>query len=372
MTQKYISTIRSAFATKPVEPLEEEKLPFYKPGQFYPVHIGELLNSRYRVVGKLGYGSYSTVWLCHEKSEQTYVAVKILTKNASSRILSGELRIYDHLSMLKSFHIGGSYIRGLHDTFDITTPDGRYPCLVHPPMHMSLHDLRMLSSSRKLGEFLLKETLKCILQALDFLHTEANVVHTDIKPSNIMLSIDDPSILTDFEISEQQTPAPKKTIDSTRSIYTSRKLSLPKDMLWGQPVLCDLGQARIGPSHTGIIQPNIYKAPEVLFDMEWGFSVDIWNLGVMIWDIFEEKHLFNTLDEDGDYSLSHHVAEMVGFLGLPPLAFIERSRETRNVFTDDGKWLGAGGVTIPTTSLEETEENLGGKNQELFLQMIRG
>lgn len=97
-----------------------------------------------------------------------------------------------------------------------------------------------------------------------------------------MLSIDDPSILTDFEISEQQTPTLKKTIDSTRSIYTSRKLRLPRDMLWGQPVLCDLGQARIGPSHQGIIQPNIYKAPEVLFDMEWGYSADIWNLGVMV------------------------------------------------------------------------------------------
>lgn len=97
-----------------------------------------------------------------------------------------------------------------------------------------------------------------------------------------MLSIDDPSILTDFEISEQQTPTIKKTIDSTRSIYTSRKLRLPRDMLWGQPVLCDLGQARMGPSHRGIIQPNIYKAPEVLFDMEWGYSADIWNLGVMV------------------------------------------------------------------------------------------
>ncbi|PWY83125.1 hypothetical protein BO94DRAFT_119081 [Aspergillus sclerotioniger CBS 115572] len=42
---------------------EEERLPFYRPEQFYPVHIGELLNSKYRVVGKLGYSSYSTVWL---------------------------------------------------------------------------------------------------------------------------------------------------------------------------------------------------------------------------------------------------------------------------------------------------------------------
>lgn len=47
--------------------MEEERLPFYKAEQFYPVHIGEVLHSRYKVVGKLGYGSYSIVWLCRDK-----------------------------------------------------------------------------------------------------------------------------------------------------------------------------------------------------------------------------------------------------------------------------------------------------------------
>lgn len=53
---------------------------------------------------------------------------------------------------------------------------------------------------------------------------------------------------------------------------------------------------------------------------------------VQIWDIFENKHLFEALDEERQYSPSHHVAEMVGYLGLPPLHFLQRSEETRNVF----------------------------------------
>lgn len=36
---------------------------WYKKSGFHPVHIEELHHSRYRVVHKLGYGSYSTVWL---------------------------------------------------------------------------------------------------------------------------------------------------------------------------------------------------------------------------------------------------------------------------------------------------------------------
>ncbi|KAK2757981.1 hypothetical protein FQN54_004387 [Arachnomyces sp. PD_36] len=317
-------------------PIEEETLPFYRPEQFYPVHIGELLKSRYKVLGKLGYGAYSTVWLCRDSCDHSHVAVKVLTSTFSERKLSREVEVYEHLSKLGRSPIGSAYIRGLYDTFDIHGPYGIHRCLVHPPMHMSINALRMRARTGKFSEPLLKQTLICLLQALDFLHREANIVHSDIKASNVMLSIDDETVLTKFETEEEENPSPRKIVDDNRTIYMSRKLPLPKQDSWGQPVLCDLGEARVGKCHRGNIQPNIYKAPEVLFDMQWSFSADIWNLGVMIWDIFENKHLFDALDEDREYSPSHHVAEMVAYLGLPPLEFLQRSDETRNVFDEKG------------------------------------
>ncbi|KAE8162112.1 kinase domain protein [Aspergillus tamarii] len=341
--------------------IEEERLPFYKAEQFYSVHIGELLHSRYKVLVKLGYGSYSTVWLCRDQINDKYVAVKVLTRTSarSEPALSRELGVYEHLSRLGSSHIGSAYIRGLYDTFELSNPCGVYPCLVHPPMHLSTNALRMIARSCKSSEPLLKQTLICLLQDLDFLHSEANIVHTDTKASNIMLSIEDEMILTQL------------VVDNNHIIYTSRKLSLLRNDLWGQPVLCDLGEARIGNSYKGNIQPDIYKAPEVLFDMPWSFSADIWNVGVMIWDIFENKHLFDARDEDKEYSPSHHIAEMVAYLGLPPLHFLQRSEETRNVFDQNGKWLGAGGVSIPSISMEESEENLRGQDKQQFLQFMR-
>ena len=48
------------------ETIEEERLSWYDPKNFYPVRIGDVLHSRYQVVGKLGYGGYSTVWLCRD------------------------------------------------------------------------------------------------------------------------------------------------------------------------------------------------------------------------------------------------------------------------------------------------------------------
>lgn len=48
--------------------VEEESIPTYRPEKFYPVHIGEIFNHKYQVVGKLGYGSSATVWLCRDLS----------------------------------------------------------------------------------------------------------------------------------------------------------------------------------------------------------------------------------------------------------------------------------------------------------------
>ena len=87
------------------EPFEEERLLWYKPEQFYPVHIGEIFKSRYKVVGKLGYGSQSTVWLCRDQklTKSTFVALKICTHEKSgSRSAGRELLAYEHLSSIET------------------------------------------------------------------------------------------------------------------------------------------------------------------------------------------------------------------------------------------------------------------------------
>lgn len=51
----------------------------------------------------------------------------------------------------------------------------------------------------------------------------------------------------------------------------------------GLPVLCDLGEARVGShTHRGDIMPGIYRSPEVILDMEWNCKVDIWSIGTMV------------------------------------------------------------------------------------------
>ncbi|EER40873.1 protein kinase [Histoplasma capsulatum H143] len=50
----------------PAAPIEEELLPDYIAEMYYPIHIGEVLNDRYQVICKLGYGTTSTVWLARD------------------------------------------------------------------------------------------------------------------------------------------------------------------------------------------------------------------------------------------------------------------------------------------------------------------
>ncbi len=49
-------------------PIEEETIPGYDAKQFYPANPGDTLHGRYKLLAKLGWGSFSTVWLGKDTS----------------------------------------------------------------------------------------------------------------------------------------------------------------------------------------------------------------------------------------------------------------------------------------------------------------
>jgi len=79
---------------KPIAPTytsveDVENLEQYCEGEFHPIHIGDQFHDRYRIVNKLGYGSYSTVWLVKDEQRSQYSSLKITTadyhRNRSER-----------------------------------------------------------------------------------------------------------------------------------------------------------------------------------------------------------------------------------------------------------------------------------------------
>jgi serine/threonine-protein kinase SRPK3 len=142
-------------------------------------------------------------------------------------------------------------------------------------------ELRHRNPLQRLPEPIIAFVLQRLFLALDLLHRECRVAHTDIKEANILLGADE-SVLTAFELEELREPSPRKELDG-RVIFLSRELNMPKDV--GAPVLCDFGSTvplDDGSEHREDIQPNVYRAPEIILDIPWTYSVDIWNVGCVV------------------------------------------------------------------------------------------
>ncbi|KAJ5570433.1 uncharacterized protein N7459_009863 [Penicillium hispanicum] len=365
----------------PLSPIEEESIPTYRAEKFFFVRIGEVFNKRYQVVGKLGYGSSATA------SDHRYTALKVYT---ASNTVTREIEIYDHLRTIQSDHAGQTCLRPLIEIFQIQCPDRDrvHTCLVHPPLGISLDQLTPLLPDGVMSSAMVRTTMRNILAALDFLHTEARVIHTDLQPNNILLGIKDDSILSQFEQAEFEAPVPRKVLED-RTIYLSRPLPIS----YGTPVLCDLGEARLGTDQqTGDIMPDIYRAPEVILDMNWDSKVDIWNVGMVliiaeIWDLFEHRHVFRARNPARKLDDGYHLAEMQAVLGNPPLQFLARSERSLQFWDKNGLWpspdvnvdicwpfvLGKwkGAAPIPEHNLEVLEDRLKGDEKEDFLRFLR-
>ena len=107
--------------------------------------------------------------------------------------------------------------------------------------------------------------------------------HADLKLSNIMLGVEDESVFVDYEQAENSSPSPSKHVSQDRRIYASRSFRSPHNHAYGPPILCDFGEARIGIDNAHVeIQPEIYKAPQVLMETGWTHSADIWNATCLV------------------------------------------------------------------------------------------
>lgn len=75
-----ISTSSTSSSPSPIgEESEDEGSEFYKPGGYHPVHVNEIYNGRYKVIRKLGWGHYSTVWeVIDTKSPPDAYAMKVV------------------------------------------------------------------------------------------------------------------------------------------------------------------------------------------------------------------------------------------------------------------------------------------------------
>ncbi|KAK6088663.1 protein kinase [Seiridium cupressi] len=228
--------------------LEEESNPGYRPDTWYHVRIGEIIQERYQICTKLGWGDTSTVWLANDlrlARNTRYVSIKVCANPQDQRVR--ELDFLLHITTLYSNHPGAQNVTTLLDHFRIRRNNYTYLCLVTDVLGPNL-SAQVPAALRRLDIDWVKEQLYRLLQAVDFLHSVAYVVHGDIWPPNVLCAIQDRHVLHELDELESQQPSDRK-IDGDRVIYASRAAKYQSSHM---PVLIDFGNSRLSTAAAGV------------------------------------------------------------------------------------------------------------------------
>jgi serine/threonine protein kinase len=133
---------------------------------------------RYRLVARIGAGSFATVWLSHDDDLDVPVAVKVLADNWAS-----------NPDVRNRFLAEARIMRRIHDrrlvqVYDIGTLDDGRPYFV-----MDYIDGGSLEDLRKQGIDPVSALRLCAeaCRALDVLHAH-DIIHRDVTPGNLLLS----------------------------------------------------------------------------------------------------------------------------------------------------------------------------------------
>ncbi|KAF2861390.1 kinase-like protein [Piedraia hortae CBS 480.64] len=257
------------------------------PGGFHPVHLGDILhNERYRILHKLGYGSFSTVWAARDEQKQRYVAIKIPVADAPSTLETSILRT---LAESKTEHPGMAYLPTLLDEFELVGPNGTHNCIVTEVYGVSV-GLDLEDEHVPLLASAARRRQREVLQAVDCLH-QHGIVHGDLYTGNVVWTLRGVDDLTEEEFLRFFCYAQIKEVKSKDG--SPLPPNVPRYLVkhdyrptqaWNEDdiMLIDFGQAfHLNSPPDGLVTPLQYRAPEIVFEETLDEKVDVWSAGML-------------------------------------------------------------------------------------------
>ncbi|XP_030071852.1 SRSF protein kinase 2 isoform X3 [Microcaecilia unicolor] len=171
---------------------EQEDPADYCKGGYHPVKIGDLFNGRYHVIRKLGWGHFSTVWLCWDMQERRFVAMKVV-KSAQhyTETALDEIKLLKCVRESDPADPNKDMVVQLIDDFKISGMNGIHVCMVFEVLGHHLLKWIIKSNYQGLPIRCVKSIIRQVLQGLEYLHSKCKIIHTDIKPENILMCVDD-------------------------------------------------------------------------------------------------------------------------------------------------------------------------------------
>ena len=224
------------------------------------------------------------MWKCWDRKRQRDVAVKVQKSDAGT---TEQAR--DEIKLLRSAQEGDAsdparaLVVRLLDEFVLTGTRGSHVCLalelLGPSLYSCLPEIGGISLAN------IKLVMQRVLRGLEYLHDKARIIHTDVKPENVLLA--------------KIGPCP----DLTRFNPGLRVK------------LADLGNSCWREKHfsTGIGTQE-YRAPEVILETGYDTPCDIWSAACLAYELATGDYLFPALVEPKDIWMLVNMTAMLGEL----------------------------------------------------------
>jgi CDC-like kinase len=151
-----------------------------------------------------------------------------------------------------------------------------------------------------------------LCQAVRFLH-EHQLTHTDLKPENIL-----------FVMSDSEYYCTKRIRGKDREIRRVKCADIR---------LIDFGSATFDHEHhSRIVSTRHYRAPEVVLELGWDHSCDVWSIGCIIFELYVGHTMFQTHDN------LEHLAMMQRILGQIPISMAQKTEKVKYFRGDRLNW----------------------------------
>lgn len=191
--------------------VDEERIPGHNFKLSYPANPGDVLLDRFQLISKIGWGTTSTVWLARDSKRcltphvqntrfvpwilaaklfwsrwfrpNRYFAIEICNCDTAAEDVAYEFDMSRHLNSSKSSHRGRGILGTAVAGGEIISRRGdTHLVLAFEPLREPLWLFRRRISQQDqtiLNNLpLFKAYFRILLQGMDYMHTEANVIHT--------------------------------------------------------------------------------------------------------------------------------------------------------------------------------------------------